>query len=171
MDGVEYMQLPSFPMKVNPKFADVEGGKADVERAVFEHQLFFLNNAGEIVTAQFKGGVLEEGAKPTARPEAKRVAFKPKKTGFKIKGIYEYDGATPQETKCFVKAIRTVCDNLNGVPKLVVSSDGTTTTVRIREAIFKTRSGAVKAMQEMRGLISHGSKSKRMIMTLPYEVS
>ena len=165
MDGVEYMQLPSFPIKVNVKFAEVDGGKADVEQAVFEHRLFFLNEAGEIVTARFNGDVLEEGIQPEVKEE-KRVKKNPVKVGVRIKGVYQFEGSTAQETRWFVKTIFAVCESFHVVPKVRVFSDGETTKVRIREAVFKTRSGALKAMQEMRDHIPYGSMGKRQIMKL-----
>jgi len=169
VDGVEYMQLPSFPIKINPKLAEVDGGKACVERAVSENRLFFLNEAGEIVTARFNGDILEEGLKHNDNKEMKLASSKEKSTkmvGVHIKVTYQFEGSKQQESRLFVKSVHTICGTFGATPKVRVSTKGETTKVRIREAVFKTRSGALKALQEMRTLIPFGSTGKRQTIKL-----
>ena len=160
VDNVEYMQLPSYLVKINKKFtAELDGGKLDVERAVMERRLYFLNESGEIVAAHFDGDKLVQGARPEVN------AGTPKKIGIRISGIYQYDSASAEETKCFVKTIFTVCATFGVKPNVRVFT-GVTTKVRIRAECFKSRSSAMKAMQEIRILMPYESNGKRQMMKL-----
>ena len=153
VDGVEYMQLPSYTLKMNPQFADVEGGKEGVLRAVKENRLYFLNEEGEIVAARFKGDVLVADTVP-------------KKVGYKVRGFYQYEGVAPGETREFINQVKLVCAAFHVTPKIRVSTEGETTKVWLSKTVFKQRSGAQKALQEMRGLMPCNSNGKRVVMKL-----
>ena len=156
VDGVEYMQLPSFAIKINPDFASVEGGKADVERAVSEHRPYFLNEEGGIVPARFNGDALEEDRKVRNAP----------KIGVQIKGFYEVNGLSHKDTMVFAEQILAICEAYGVRPAVRIFRDGETARVRIKDARFKTRDGAMQAMTKIRALIPKGTGGRQMMNLL-----